>query len=224
VAAEAEARNRWVLKGMLRMGYAAINLGTLEVIRETERFKDLLSHPELPLLSANATRGGESIGRPPYIVRELPAREPGRPRRVGFLGLTQNPDPSLAVSFSDPVAAAAQLVPELREKVDLLVALGSMRLAEAKALIERVPGIDVLVGAAGERLLAQPQLEGQTLVVYAGEQGMFLGELRLFLSPEGRADRYFHRLVPLSAAIEDDVSLADFQKEAEAEIVAAQQK
>lgn len=63
-----------------------------------------------------------------------------------------------------------------------------------------------------------------TLIVYPGEQGMFLGELRLFFGGERRATRYFHRLVPLAAAVEEDRSLVEFQRRAEAEITAAKQK
>ena len=220
VALEAEARNRWVLDGMLRMNYSAINIGELEVLPETNRWNDL-EGAKLPFVSANATLGSESgVEIPPYVIQEVETAS-GRGIRFGFLGLADPASDSLSIRFSDPVERASVLVEELRGKCDVVVVLAQLPLPVAKDLAREVSGIDILVGAAKDTHLAQPIFEGDTLISYPYPQGMALGELRLFFDAEPRATRFFYRLVPLSSKLPDHPDFIEFQQKAEAEILEA---
>jgi 2',3'-cyclic-nucleotide 2'-phosphodiesterase (5'-nucleotidase family) len=221
VALEAEVRNRWVLEGMLRMEYAAINIGELEVIKETDRWSELEKVAELPFISANAVvPAGSHPKFPPYVIREVEIFE-GRSIRVGLLGLADPESGSLAIEFADPVEKARELVADLDGKCDVLVVLAQLPLPAAKELVKAVPAIDVLVGAANETHLPKPSLEGDTLICYPYPQGMGLGELRLFFDQDGRPARFFYRLVPLSSQLKDHPDFVEFQQKAEAEIEAA---
>ena len=102
MALEAEVRNRWVLEGMLRMNYSAINIGELEVIPETDRLSEL-GKTKLPFVSANAILAPElGLEIPPYVIQEVETAS-GRTIRFGFLGLTDPASDSLAIDFADPV-------------------------------------------------------------------------------------------------------------------------
>ena len=220
MALEAEVRNRWVLEGMLRMNYSAINIGELEVIPETGRVREL-GKSKLPFVSANAILGPESgLEVPPYVIQEVETAS-GRTIRFGFLGLTDPASDSLAIDFADPVDKARALVGELRGKCDVLVVLAQLPLPTAKDLARAVPGIDILVGAANDTHLSHPSFEGDTLICYPHPQGMALGELRLFFDAEARATRFFYRLVPLSSRLPDHPDFIEFQQKAEAEIIKA---
>ena len=202
------------------MNYSAINIGELEVIPETGRFREL-GHSRLPLVSANAILGSEAGAViPPYVIQEVETAS-GRTIRFGFLGLTDPTSDSLAIDFSDPVEKARGLVGELRGKCDVVVVLAQLPLPTAKDLAKAVPGIDILVGAANDTHLSQPVFEGDTLISYPYPQGMALGELRLFFDTEGRATRFFYRLVPLSSRLPDHPDFIEFQQRAEEEIIQA---
>ena len=221
VAPEAEARNQWVLEGLRRMDYAAINIGELEVIPETDRWSELASVSDLPFVSANAViPPGSAVKTSPYVIRDVETAG-GRHIRVGLLGLTVPASGSLDIAFADPVEKALQHVDELADQSDVLVVLGQMSLSTAQELARAVPQIDILIGAANDTHPAGAEMEGNTIIVYPYPQGMGLGDLRLFFNEEGRPARFFYRLVPLPSQLEDHPDWLEFQREAEGDINAA---
>jgi len=200
------------------MDYAAINIGELEVIEETDRWNELASAFDLPWVSANAGIPAGSDVRPsPYVIRELETAK-GRRLRVGLLGLAAPTSDQLAIEFTDPSAAARRYAARLADECDLLIVLAQMSLSNAQELARLIPEIDVLIGAANDTHLAQPVIEGNTLIGYPYPQGMGLGDLRLFFDQNGRPARFFYRVVPLAAQLEDHPDFVEFQREAEAEI------
>lgn len=202
------------------MNYAAINIGELETIQETNRWQEL-SSAELPLVSSNALIPPDSqVEASPYVVREIESRS-GRVVKVGFLGLASPSTDSLAIEFANPVESAQRYAAELAGEVDLLVALVQMPPDASRELVRAVPAIDVVVGAVNDTHNIEPQFEGDSLILYPVPQGMALGDLRLFFDEEGRAHRFFYRLVPLPEQLEDHPDWIDFQHEAQAEINAA---
>ncbi|HLE22527.1 MAG TPA: hypothetical protein VJB88_15565 [Vicinamibacteria bacterium] len=211
-------RNRWVLEGLRRMDYAAINIGELEVIEETDRWNELGRASNLPWVSANAgIPAGSDVQPSPYLIRELETAK-GRRLRVGLLGLTAPTSDRLAIEFRDPSATAREYVAQLAGECDLLIVLAQMSLSDAQELAKLIPQIDVLIGAANDTHLAKPIMEGNTLIGYPYPQGMGLGDLRLFFDQNGRPARFFYRVVPLAAQLADHPDFVEFQREAEAEI------
>lgn len=208
------------------MDYAAINIGELEVIPETDRWSQLDEAPALPFVSANAViPSGGRVAPRPYVIREVELAGPkGGSIRVGLLGLTQPPGEAVSIDFADPIERARQFVSELRSQCDVLVVLAQMPLPSAKDLANAVPGIDVVLGAANDTHLARPDLESGTLVCYPYPRGMGLGELRLFLDDSGTPSRYFHRVVPLSRRFPHHPEFIEFEEKAVAEINEAKPK
>ena len=202
------------------MGYAAINIGELEVIEETDRWNDLAGS-DLPLVSTNAVvPKGSLVEAPPYVIREIESAR-GRVVRVGLLGLAAPAPGSTAIEFADPIESARRYAAELAGRVDVLVALAQMAEAGSRELVKKVPEIDIVIGAANDAHLTEPLFEGESMILYPISQGMSLGDLRLFFGDDGRPTRFFYRLVPLPSQLEDHPDWVEFQREAEAEINAA---
>ncbi|MGH9462937.1 MAG: hypothetical protein ACRD1X_17125, partial [Vicinamibacteria bacterium] len=190
------------MEGLQRMGYAAINIGELEVIEETDRWSELAGS-DLPWVSANAIIPPNSrVEAPPYVIREIETAR-GRVIKVGLLGIASPAPGSLAIEFTDPIESGRRYAAELAGRVDLLVALAQMTEAGSRELVKAVPEIDIVIGAANDAHLVEPLFEGESMILYPISQGMALGDLRLFFADDGRPARFFYRLVPLSSQLED---------------------
>jgi len=130
----------------------------------------------------------------PYVVLEKGGQ------RIGIFGLMGAMAADVAanavpLSFSDRIEVAGRMVQVLTEKenVDLVVVLshgGVIRDEEEPSgwrgddidLLSAVPGIDVIVGGHSHTPLKEPIDIGGRLIVQAGSEIQYLGELSLELS------------------------------------------
>ena len=130
----------------------------------------------------------------PYVIEDMGGV------KVGILGLTTKDivaivsrAPNGGVAVSDPVTAAATLVPELRSKADFVVALTHLGVDDDRALAARVPGIDMIVGGHSHTYLWQPLLVRNsnangyhgTVIVQDGRWGDRVGRLAIAIGPDG---------------------------------------
>lgn len=219
-------------RGMNLLGYDAMAVGnhefdnSLPVLRRQEEWADF------PMLSANiyrASTGGRLF--PPYQIFDLDGLE------VAVLGLTTedtavigNPENLNDIEFRDPVAEATALVPELRERADIVIAATHMgHYADARhganapgdvTLARRVPGIDLIVGghsqepvcmAAENRMeedfvpgdACMPDVQNGTLIMQAHEWGKYVGRADLVYR-DGDLRLADYRLLPVNLLAPDD--------------------
>ncbi len=126
-----------------------------------------------------------------------------------------------AVSFSDPIEAAREMVKVLREteKVDVVIALSHGGLEKGKdgrytdgddvRLAESVPGIDVVISGHSHTELQEAIIvNGRTPVVQTGKEGRNLGELVVTLDG-GKLKVESYRLYPIDDTIAGDRAIAD---------------
>ena len=126
-----------------------------------------------------------------------------------------------AISFSDAVETAREMVKVLREseKVDIVIALshggvekgqdGRYTTGDDVHLAEAVPGIDVVIGGHSHTELSEPILvNGRTPVVQTREEGQNLGELVISLDG-GNLKVESYRLYPIDDTVLGDHSVAD---------------
>src|SRR5207244_2364237 len=121
--------------------------------------------------------------------------------KVAVLGLTTGDIVSIVsrprnegVAVADPIAVAQILVPELRKKADLVVALTHLGVDEDRALARRVPGIDLIVGGHSHTFLWEPVLISNrnengydgTMIVQAGRWGERVGRGAIAVRPRAR--------------------------------------
>src|SRR5688572_13294161 len=153
-------------------------------------------------LSTNRPIGGAA----PYVIRTFGTL------KVGFIGLCLASDGIRAdmlqrIRLEDPLEAAAAYLPVLRkEQVDVTVALTHLTFAEDRALAERFPEIDVIVG--GHEHFPIAALENRTFISKAGSDAKFVARIDLQRRPTGSVER-FYELVPITSAIADDPRTAE---------------
>jgi 5'-nucleotidase len=121
-----------------------------------------------------------------------------------------------SVVFSDPIETARCLARELREQVDLVIALhhgglvrgpdGHFDQGEDVTLLESVPEIDVVVGGHTHTLLREPLLVNGRPAVQSGRYGEHLGELVLEVT-QGRVSLRSYRVIPVDARIRGDAAI-----------------
>ncbi len=76
----------------------------------------------------------------------VPIQAGGRTIRLGLIGLTIDSSRRPWVLYAPPVAAAREQLAQLQGKVDAVIALTHLSLADDQNLVTQVPGIDLVLG------------------------------------------------------------------------------
>lgn len=179
------------LEGYNAIGYDALTLGNHEFDNPLETLNEQMNLANFPFLSANIkTKQGRSLARP-YVIKEF------KGFKVAILGLTTkdterigNPDQTKDLRFQDEVAAAKKLVPKLRSKADLVIALVHLGIYDSpgrgsKRLASEVAGIDLIVDGHSHTRLDAPLVvthrtsDWTTAIVQAWQWGLVVGRVDL---------------------------------------------
>lgn len=111
-------------------------------------------------------------------------RRPARVAREARPEAIQAPRPSSATSgqpasynILDPASTLNQLMPELRDKCDIVMVLSHLGLNGSKQLAREVNEIDIVISGAPSAVRYHPLREGDTLIVHPGFGGRYLGKL-----------------------------------------------
>jgi 5'-nucleotidase len=148
------------------------------------------------------TNTGQPLGgAAPYLVKTFGAL------KVGFLGLCLDTEEITADKLKhsrivDPLVAAAQYLPILkREGAAVIVAVTHLAFATDRALVEKFPEIDLVIGGHEHFLITST--ENRTLISKAGSDAKALARIDVNRRPEGTVER-FYELLPVTSAIPDD--------------------
>ena len=143
----------------------------------------------------------------PYVIRTIGGV------KVGILGLCiitegmNRPALHTRLDMLDPIETAEKYVPQMkREGAEVIVALTHLRIQTDKALAERVPDIDVIVG--GHEHYPITSVAGRTLISKAGMDGRNVARIDIDRKPGQMVDRYVE-LFPVTSAITDDPATAE---------------
>ena len=205
-----DLKTRSLVDGMNRLGYRVVNVGERDLMLGYDTYRERTATAKFPTISANIVRKdtGEPVFRP-YEIVEMSARG-GKKTRVGFLGVARhNPlflkaGPEGGNLVTVPAAdAVAKYLPELRSKSDIVVLLASMHEKEVRTILRTLAGVDMVMGAYGGIVSTTDRPERATPVVFAGNQGKFLGETRVFLRDQ-QAPKFVSYLYLLSAQYPSD--------------------
>lgn len=189
------------MHAMSVIGDYVLNLTASDLVFGEEFIKENTSKYELDVVSANITKSdGEPFWKP-YIIKEIQGK------KVAITGITKYQDTKETDGYSIevPINPITQLMPELKEKADIVVVMAYIDLAPAKRLAKDVPGIDVLViGGQGSSLMVPTQEDGtETIMGKLGKKCKYLGRIDLFLDDE-KIVKFEGKQIPLSGSIEDD--------------------
>lgn len=204
-------RTKALIEGMSRLGYGAIGLGSRELRFGVDEVLDTARAFALPVVASNllAVQSGS-----PLALRSITLRSGAL--RVAVAAVMRH-DPALAASSARlgplateaPVTSLQQLLPELRAQHDLVVVLAAMPIEEAMQIAERVPGIDLILGAHGGYSTERVERVGTTRIMYLSDQGKAFGQVEYY---RGRDGQWLveSRLAGLGAAIKPDEGLTSF--------------
>lgn len=181
------------IEGYNALGYDAMAIGNHEFDNPMDILQWQMSWAHFPFLSANIkTRDGRNLARP-YIIKSFDGF------RVAVFGLTTkrteilgNPEHIRDLVFEDEVVAAKALVPRLKEKADMVIALVHLgiygtRDMGSERLASEVRGIDLIVDGHSHTRLDTPLVvkhlgsDWKTPIVHAWKYGLILGRVDLWV-------------------------------------------
>ncbi|MCX5839671.1 MAG: hypothetical protein NTW71_14345 [Deltaproteobacteria bacterium] len=215
------------------MGYDALNLGSPELHFGKEFLEHTRSHVSFPYIASNLLFDGGS--RLPWI-RDYIIKEAGG-IKVAILGifdpdgLEQLPKEQVkGLKVIPPETALKRLLPEVREKADLVILLSRFDVPETIALVKAVKGIDVAISSGNDNIHSAEDPEN-TVILQTGALGKTMGLLKITLD-EKRALRVSERrYVPMGNSVPGNgeierlvVTFKKVQEKKDAELAKKQQE
>lgn len=194
------------------IGYDAMVLGNHEFDHSYDILQSQMSLAKFPFISANVkTADGKSICEP-YIIKKF------KGFKVAIFGLTLketdvigNPKYIKNFIFEDEIEVAKKLVPELKKKADIVIALVHMGINEnteegSMRLAKYVDGIDLIIDGHSHTVLKEPLYINNTPIVQAGQWGMYLGKAVLSIEKKKVVNLKWE-LIPIN--LKEEVKMAD---------------
>jgi 5'-nucleotidase len=152
------------------------------------------------------TATGQPIGgAAPFVVKTFGAL------KVGFIGLCLNTqeitgDKLKHTRILDPLTAAGRYLPLLKQAgATVVVAVTHLTIADDRALVERYPEIDLVIGGHEHYVIAAN--ENRSLISKAGSDAKFVARIDVNRRPSGIVER-FYELLPITNALNDDPTTA----------------
>jgi len=189
------------LRTLDMMGYQAAAIGTTELTRGLDYFREQTGRLRVPFLAANITRDGRPIAPPSLVLRS-------EGLRIGLIGIFEPPfgkaapglfeENSRPLKFADPIEALSRETAALRGRADLVVALGRLTPYTARRAASAVAGLDAIVSSDNQALIRAddhpdhvhhedgPGFVGRTLLAYTNLSQYGLVSVRLGLDAHGR--------------------------------------
>ncbi len=197
------------------MKYDAINLGERDFLHGVDFLLNLKKKHNLPLISANVYYPDSiKLFTEPFIIKKFKSKKHGDmdvgSLTVGVFGVMmkrttliyKKEDPRLITT--NPYKAAAKIVEELKDKCDVIVALAHMNSAQINKLLDRVKGLDVVVGGHDYMRRANSANPDNVMVVQAGTKGQYIGDIKLNINGIKKVVSNDGRIMTLGKDIKDD--------------------
>ncbi|SBS35846.1 Trifunctional nucleotide phosphoesterase protein YfkN precursor [Marinomonas aquimarina] len=196
-------------KGMKLLQYDAMALGNHEFDNPIEVLRQQHEWAGFPFLSANII--DNNTGQPLFEAYKIFTVDD---LRIAVVGLTTddtakigNPEFLGGLTIQSPIEVAQDLIPVLKQKADLIVALTHMgHYDDANhggnapgdvTLARTVPGIDVIVGGHSQDPLFEPDVQSGTLILQADEWGKYVGRLDMTIK-DGQIVASDYALIPVN--------------------------
>lgn len=190
-------RGKPVIEIMNYLGFNAMALGNHEFDWGWMELRKMESQARFPFLAANIVNKDGSAARG---IKKLIYLE-RKSIKIAVIGVitpdtpfSTNPRNVKDFNFQAPEKVLPGMIGEARNSgAKLVLVLSHCGLDRDRAIAQRVPGIDVIVGGHSHTAVTPPLVEGKTIIVQAGSWGNCLGVLDLELdAATGRVLKYSH--------------------------------
>jgi 2',3'-cyclic-nucleotide 2'-phosphodiesterase (5'-nucleotidase family) len=227
--AQTEIKYRYILEGLIEMGYQAVGIGANELKLSIDALAQVFINvpsENSPMLSANLGVYGfdaaKDMGVERYRIVEAGGKKIGVTSVLGAkhaLAAKSLQDSEL-VEFVPPAEALAVVAPRLAaENCDLQVLMVHGDPREAAELSQQFPQFQIVAAAGGaEEPPSRPAtIDGSAAaLIETGHKGMYVAVLAIF---DDAAQPYRYQRVPLDARFADSpqmqAKLVAYQKELE---------
>jgi len=151
--------------------------------------------------------GFEHVKR--YSVKEAVLSN-GWPIRIGFLGIAdpRMVKPNSGFSAKDPLLSIAEVLPEIKDNVDLVVVIGEMTEETADKIAGKFPEVYAVLRSERSLRMTRPRQVSNALIMSSVERGRMLGQLTLSLDTEKKVASYTYKYVDLNQRVKGDPALA----------------
>ncbi|MEO7994441.1 MAG: multiheme c-type cytochrome [bacterium] len=188
-----EFKQDYLLRVYDLLGYAALNVGPMEVARGKTALLDLDTRAKHKLVSANVVDSTGTLLLQPYVITEVTSPD-GKALKVGIVGLIAEQDnipaknPSDILTTTEPLKAFGAIWPELERQTDIQVVLSQLNDSEVTTLTAQYPGVDLVLGGPNwlQNVQMQPWKVSSAVVAKVGTRGKYSGEVSLDLDTTGR--------------------------------------
>ncbi len=192
------------------MGYSALCVGKRDLAGSTMFLLEETKKRGLVPLSSNLRYKSKAVFEP-YGIFDVNGT------KVGVLAVTS---PRLnqrikadGVEVLDPSARLKSLVPELKNKVDVIVLLSNLGEFEDRKLASTVDGIDAIIGSGPGGQRYQPLKIGRTYLLRGHPKGKSVGKVVVKLNSEGGIHGLNNELHQLQARFPvDEAAISKIKK------------
>ncbi len=165
-----------------------------------EQLETLFDQAHFPILLANLF---DKDGKRPAWVQESAVHITEGGVKIGLIGITAPFTyfyEQLGWKIKQPQEVLKDVLPKLREKVDIVILLSHVGLFRDEEIAAEFEGIDVIIGSHTHHVLPDGKRVVDTLIAQTGKQGAYLGEIVINYDT-------MHKRVVKSEATLIDVSL-----------------
>lgn len=195
------------------IGLSAFTPGNGEFYPGAANLQKLIAEAKFPTLASNLRY---RLNDEAFAENSLVLTAAGV--RVGILGLcyihAEHPS-SWVLKREAPLDTAKRIVPDLRQRADVVIALNHIGIDEDRRLATAIPGIDLIVGGHSHTVLREGErITGPggkpVLLVQAGDFLRYVGRVDLQLERKGTAwtiAKSTARLLPVDATTPEDPTI-----------------
>lgn len=198
-----------MIEGMNRLGYDAMTLGDQDFHWGPVVLKERMAEAQFPFLSANVYAGSaQNLFAQSYLIKEVAGH------RIAIIGVTSKNLLSFlpqgrsdnTVLVSEPLESVRRVIAGLQGAADIFIVCSNLGFAQDQQMASRVAGITLIVGGNPGTLLPEPYRDPShgTLVVQAGYQGEWIGQVNLRIAASGHVESYEGQTISLGADFRDD--------------------
>ena len=172
-----------ILDGYQKVGCDAINVGHYEVLNGLSFLREMEKTTDIPFISSNLkdSKSGELLFDP-YIIFERGEL------KIGVIGATDLiPDTIKTIQSSDFIESCNRFAKELKDKVDIVVALVNASRSTQNGLPEKMPNVDFIITSGNTSMSRtnSPQKENGPFLYSCGKQGKYFLTLTLDIKEKG---------------------------------------
>jgi 2',3'-cyclic-nucleotide 2'-phosphodiesterase (5'-nucleotidase family) len=229
-------KNKWVLKSYTKFAHDAANITYRELPYLSDMLKkDVYQHrtTEFPFLKKMVSGNihpvsDEYVAPETHVIKEITLKRgnPGSKVRVAIVGFTERMqyasdgkgDHVAGYQIEDPFEAAKRILPDIRKKADYVIVLAYMQQPMAERLAMDNSEIDAVICARQISSKNDALHVNKAMLAFSYNETRYLGELRVFMNPDGTIGKQSQRYVGLDDYIPDDPVAMNVLMEARTEI------